>query len=417
MYNTYTLKRIFLYALLLLPIFGLAPRLQAQCIDVDIPIPDSLFTPGPVLSPNGLQCAEITIYPEVTGHPTGFSLDLIHSWQGDLSIRIFACGETLMLLTHPGMPPGGCAGGFPFGSQDTVNGTFIFTDAGPDPDNGLAPNGGSYGLSGNHCMVSGLNSFEELADNCGNEPYTLRFCFGDHSMGDGGFASNITPLFAGEPEIICGCTDPEADNYDPMANIDDGSCFAPCFPPDAPMANDTTTCLGEPAVLTAVPCDSSILLWYASLTDSIPLDTGAVFITSPLDSNATFYVECEVRQGCASPRTAVQVQLVAPTPPTLDPLGPFCPEDLPIVLPIVQDSIIGTWSGTGVTDSLFAPDSSAWGMILTLNFLPDAGQCADSAMLDVEIFEQPALLPQYWLLLYSHRHFPQLRHKCPLALR
>ncbi|TVR85482.1 MAG: hypothetical protein EA411_12900, partial [Saprospirales bacterium] len=203
--------------------------LTAQCESAQVALPDNN---DPVVNPSGLYCVDFTIDPSVTGHPEGISLHLDHTWQGDLSIRIFACGETLMVLTRPG--GGNCNGGAPFGSSLSVNGVFTFQDTGPNPDIGLSQNGGDYGLSGDPCNINTVNSFQELADECGSDPYTFTICIGDHALGDIGYASDITPIFDNPP--TCGCTDPDASNYNPDADVDDGSCE---YPPCEPIASAT----------------------------------------------------------------------------------------------------------------------------------------------------------------------------------
>lgn len=74
--------------------------------------------------------------------------------------------------------------------------------------------------------------------------------------------------------------------------------------PDNPIANNTATCHGSPASLSA--SGSGTMYWFASADDTNPLDTGAIYITNSLISNTTFYVEAN--NGCPSNgRTPVQV--------------------------------------------------------------------------------------------------------------
>jgi gliding motility-associated-like protein len=196
--------------------------LLGQCASPSISLPDSQ---QPVNNPSNSYCTTFTIDPSVTGHPFGFCLNLSHTWQGDLSIRVIACGNTLMLLTRPG--GGSCNAGAPFGSPADLSGQYCFYDTGPDPDNFLPLGGGNFGLSSDRCNINTVNSFAELAAACGNEPYQLQFCITDHANANTGLASNITPIFPNP--AICGCTNPAATNYNPNANVDDGSCvFMPC---------------------------------------------------------------------------------------------------------------------------------------------------------------------------------------------
>ena len=49
--------------------------------------------------------------------------------------------------------------------------------------------------------------------------------FVDYSFGSGTYSCNgLNGISSLENEIILGCTDPGADNYDPQANVDDDSC-------------------------------------------------------------------------------------------------------------------------------------------------------------------------------------------------
>ncbi|TXB62783.1 Ig-like domain-containing protein [Phaeodactylibacter luteus] len=207
-------------ALLVLILFA-APLAYGQCDGLEINLPDEN---QPVSNPSVSYCTTIPVDPSATGHPSGLVMDLFHTYQGDLSIRINACGETLMLLTRPG--GGTCNGqGCPCGSSADVNGTFVFSDNfSNDPDNGLALGGGNYGLSGDPCSVGTISSFAELATACGGGPYILEICITDHAFINTGVASNIILEFPGIVTPICGCTDPVANNYDPLATVDDGTC-------------------------------------------------------------------------------------------------------------------------------------------------------------------------------------------------
>lgn len=64
-------------------------------------------------------CETLTYDPDVLGVATGISLDLWHTWQGDLSIHIVACDERLVVMQRPGII-GSCAGGCPCGINDDI---------------------------------------------------------------------------------------------------------------------------------------------------------------------------------------------------------------------------------------------------------------------------------------------------------
>lgn len=200
--------------------------ISAQCIE---PGGQSLDLPDAneqIINPNNMYCVTFSIDPAVTGHPVGIFMQLMHQFIGDISIRVQACGNTLMIMTRPG--GGSCNAGAPFGHNTSVNGEYLFGGGlGPNPDLGINPTGGTYGLSGDPCGVNTVNSFAELAAACGNMPYSFSICITDHAFAFSGFAQNIQPVFPGQG--ICGCTDPEAPNYNPNATVDDGSCLgAPC---------------------------------------------------------------------------------------------------------------------------------------------------------------------------------------------
>ncbi|MEQ8705901.1 MAG: gliding motility-associated C-terminal domain-containing protein [Phaeodactylibacter sp.] len=225
MLNNYSTTAVCFYVILLsgMLVFGVASPMSAQCTDPSISLPDQN---QPVANPSVSYCVNIPINPSITGNPIGFSMELEHTFIGDLSIRVNACGETLMLVTRPG--GGSCDPGSPFGSSASVNGYFTFSEGGgPNPDNGLAFGGGDYGLSGDPCNVNTVNSFAELVAACGGGSYTLELCITDHANVDVGFAGSIAPIFPGVPPTVCGCTDPLATNYDPTANFDDGTCIYP----------------------------------------------------------------------------------------------------------------------------------------------------------------------------------------------
>ncbi|MBP8238810.1 MAG: hypothetical protein KAX50_02540, partial [Saprospiraceae bacterium] len=200
----------------------------AQCaIGPTLNLPDA--SSQPVLNPPNTYCTTINIDPSLTGHPIGLQMMLEHDWQGDLSIRINACGGTLMLLTRPG--GGSCAGGCACGSSADIgtagNPVLVsFSDGGgTNPDLGIPVAGGSFGLSSDPCGANNLlSSFASLASLCGGAPYTLQVCIADHVGANDGIAVNIRPMF---PGIVCGCNDPAALNYNPAATVNDGSCTYP----------------------------------------------------------------------------------------------------------------------------------------------------------------------------------------------
>lgn len=233
--RTFESLKVFLLCCFLLSSFP--DSLHSQCESAAVALPDMS---QPVADPDTMYCVSFTIFPDITGYPIGLSIDLEHTWQGDLSIRALACDDTLMVMTRPGSLnpfrlPGSCDSESPYGSSKNFDGTFLFLDSlTVNPDEDIAEFGGSYGLSGDHCNLNTVSSFQELAVACNaGSSFVLTICIADHAFGDEGFASNIFPLFEIPP--ICGCTNPLASNYDPDANVDNGSCeIPPCFPDTIP---------------------------------------------------------------------------------------------------------------------------------------------------------------------------------------
>jgi len=207
-----------------------ANTLTAQCTNPSITLPDAS---QPVNgNPANAYCVTLSFDPAVTGFPTGISMLLQHTWQGDLDIFVNACGNTLAVMQRPGVI-GSCAGGCPCGSSADIGypGSPVlvsFSDGGgPDPEAGIATAGGSYGVTTDDaCDVGtpGITSFASLWASCPAGVITTQICIGDHAFSDSGVAQNISLTFPNP--IVCGCTDPEASNYNPNANVDDGSCIA-----------------------------------------------------------------------------------------------------------------------------------------------------------------------------------------------
>jgi uncharacterized repeat protein (TIGR01451 family) len=76
--------------------------------------------------------------------------------------------------------------------------------------------------------------------------------------------------------------------------------------PDNPVAGDTQTCYGSPAMLSA--SGEGTIYWYAGYDDVVPLDTGDTYTSGPLTAGATFYAEAN--NGCpSSNRTPVHVDV------------------------------------------------------------------------------------------------------------
>lgn len=73
--------------------------------------------------------------------------------------------------------------------------------------------------------------------------------------------------------------------------------------------------------------------------------------------------------------------------PLLDHFSAICNEDPPLSLPRLQDQILGDWNGPGVENNLFDPTDLSG--IITLEFLPEANQCAEPNRQMIEVGTSP----------------------------
>jgi gliding motility-associated-like protein len=214
-------------------------ELHGQCDNPSVALPDvSVPVNGNIAN---AYCVTLTFDPALSGFPTALSLGIQHSWQGDLALWLVADGNYLSIFQRPGVI-GSCTGGCPCGNSADLGGTYIFSDGGgPNPENGMALGGGSYGVSPDDaCGVGtpGINSFADLWATYGpGEIVTATLCISDHAGADSGFASDITFIFPNP--VFCGCTDGDAINFDPNAVVDDGSCIYDC-PNINPTVNQAT---------------------------------------------------------------------------------------------------------------------------------------------------------------------------------
>jgi len=131
-----------------------------------------------------------------------------------------------------------------------------------------------------------------------------------------------------------------AKDYDPSTistttyyrrTVVSGSCNTPVIsnvitvsvvaPPTVPLATQSivTVCQGSTATLSVTNPQSGITYnWYDSATKTNLLFTGSIFVTAPIVSNTTFYVESSNGLCSSSSMTSVQVNATAaPATPTL----------------------------------------------------------------------------------------------------
>jgi len=78
--------------------------------------------------------------------------------------------------------------------------------------------------------------------------------------------------------------------------------------PDAPVAVEDTSCFGYPAFLIAQPQpgqDVDHVNWYTEATGGSPFETNFTFVTPPLTSTQTYYIEAVSGFGCRSARVEI----------------------------------------------------------------------------------------------------------------
>jgi len=93
---------------------------------------------------------------------------------------------------------------------------------------------------------------------------------------------------------------------------------------DAPVVTPSAITISENSVasLTATSSTAGATInWYTSATAITPVFTGPNYVTGPLSSNTTFYVEATVAGGCTSTRTAVVVTVIPNGTPVPTPCG------------------------------------------------------------------------------------------------
>lgn len=202
---------------------------------LDTPIPVSASSAS---NPEA-HCFYFRFDSDITGWPTGITMDLWHEYEGDLGIFVEACGQRLNILQRPGavgncdadcafnIPDGDCGSSAMIGTQAAPE-IITFYDNGTEPDDGISA-GGNFGLTmDDACGVGtmGVNSFVDLWSNCPEGLVEAEICFTDHASLHLGYVSNLNFIFPNPYE--CGCMDPSAINYNPNASVSSGDCFYDC---------------------------------------------------------------------------------------------------------------------------------------------------------------------------------------------
>lgn len=309
--------------LLLLMVTTLPYTLLSQCETPEVDLPD--------IENNVPQayCVTYNFNVDDTGAPDGISMDLTHTFQGDLGITVEVNGVILAIMHRPGTVR--CGGGCDCGNGNDLGGNYVFSDGGgPDPENGLAGGGGDYGIStADPCLADDVDSFAELFAGVSGD-VTAVICITDYANADRGTAANITFLFPNP--AVCGCTDPNAINWDPDASIDDGSCLF--CPPSLDVLVDpfvVDACPGASfqmeAFTTAV---DPFYEWFGSGGEEDFMDDNQIFnptVTIPDDYTGTFTYTVIVTNniGCME-EFDVTVNIIPPFEPVIDGDAFVCPD-------------------------------------------------------------------------------------------
>ena len=366
--------------------------ISGQCTNPTIPLPDA-STPVNG-SPATAYCTTLTFDPNITGIPTGLSMQLQHTWQGDLSIFINACGNTLMVLNRPGVV-GSCGGGCPCGNAGDIGSPgnpvlVTFSDGGgPDPENGIAQAGGNYGVTAdNSCGVSTVSSFAQLWASCPPGPITAQVCVADHAFADVGVAANVTLIYPNP--VVCGCTNPESPNYNPAANVDDGSCVPNCAAllvsaaPSNPIAcpggsvtlNATVTGATGPVTYTWSGPNAGFL---SSTTVANPV------LTIPPGFSGTITFNLAVLSGPCGQNTTVSIDVIPPPPPVINGPPGLCIGQGNATLVVTGNYTSFSWSNGSNQSSITVNSPGNYSVTVT-----DANGCVTNNTFNLQGFAPPS---------------------------
>lgn len=189
-------------------------------------------------------------------------------------------------------------------------------------------------------------------------------------------------------------------NYFNPAGLN-GNVFI-AFVPDADQCGDTA--VAEIVIEeTSIPSISGIPGDLCQLDDAIDLPTvhdsiqgswsgsgvsNNMFDPSGLDGLITLTFQPDPEQ-CAEP-VSHNILITQAAFPNINGIpNSVCASGDTITLPMVQDNITGNWSGEGVTNNIFNPSGLIG--IITLYFIPNTDQCADTAQINITI--EPIIIP------------------------
>ncbi len=162
-----------------------------------------------------------------------------------------------------------------------------------------------------------------------------------------------------------------------------------------PTVNPVTVCFNNPATLTASGSDN--YLWYDAATGGNLLTSGDTFTTSPLATNATYYVETVIN-GCTSARTAVTVTVTPiPQQPTVSGTTTICPGTTTPLSASISDGGTIKWYNVATGGTVLATGnnySPTVGSTTTYYAENNLGTCV-SARVGVTVTTTPVNFPLF----------------------
>lgn len=158
--------------------------------------------------------------------------------------------------------------------------------------------------------------------------------------------------------------------------------------PNVTTTDDAEICPGETSTMIA----SGAFEYVWNSDPSLPDNIGSLVVAEP-SANTTYTVTGTDQNGCQN-TASVTITVLEQSVATIEPAGPYCPDDMPIVLIGSDDD--GVWSGDGIlnpNDGIFAPQVAGTGTHVITFSIPSS--CPDETTIDiiVEEMKDPTITP------------------------
>lgn len=385
---------------------GLAPAIgwgqlcdgqEGALLDTPIPVSESSAS-----NPEA-HCFYFRFDSDITGWPTGITMDLWHEYEGDLGIFVEACGQRLNVLQRPGavgncdadcaFNPGGNCGSSAIIGTPAAPEIINFYDIGTEPDDGISA-GGSFGLTmDDACGVGtlGVNSFVDLWSNCPEGLVEAEICFTDHASLHEGYVSNLNFIFPNP--YICGCMDPNAINYNPNASVSSGDCFYDCQ--DFGLVNTVNqinACAGDTIAL-SVTANSAVNPSFEWIGTGFGTDyledansaTTRVFLPAGFSGNITYTCTVTDQYNCQEFTSTLVVVAAGPMVNIVGETAVCGSESTFLILEGGPFQNI-LWSNSATTDTILVGAGTYSVTVM------DGGSCAATDMIVVSAFPTPSVI-------------------------